>query len=187
MNPWLLGGGALAVLLLAGTRKAAAAPMPTPYTSPRSRDLDALANMLITETSFRKSRQEMAAIVFIAINRAKRQGKPLWFVVQPGEGPKPVWNKGPVYRQRFENARNNNLWGSARAFAASVLNGTSGFRNTGATSFVHPGHPNFNMPCKDNKQVQMGWWKPAWVSGYGTRCIPTWAAKGNVIGSGLFA
>jgi len=197
VNPWLLGGGvAAAALLLVGGR-ALARPISRPGRV-SSRDLDALANMLITETGFRKSKKEMAAIVFIAVNRSQGQNKPLWYVVQPGNRPKGScpgrredrclqWNAGANYRRRFENARSNSRWIAARDFAASIVNGTSGFRNTGATSFVHPGHPNFNIPCKDNPQVRKGWWSPSYVPGYGTRCIPKWAQKGTVIGTGLFA
>jgi len=185
MNPWLVGGGALAVLLLA-TQRASAATMPSPFTSEREKNLDALADMLITETSFKKSKPEMAAIVHVAMNRARRQKKPIWFVVQPGSGPRPVWNTNSVYRQRFENARNNSRWRDARAFAATVLAGS--YTNYGQGTFIHPGASRFNMPCNPAiKAVRDGRWAPSYVTRYGTRCIPKWAHGGKVVGSGLFA
>lgn len=193
MNPWLVGGGALTLLLLS-TRKVSAASM-SPDGDPE-RDLDALADMLITETGFSADKAEMAAIVNIAVNRARSQKKPIWYVVQPGTRPVGscpgmsgarclMWNNGDVYETRFNNARKNAKWGPARVFAATVLAGN--YVNTGATSFVHPGHDNFDMPCKDNEPVRKGLWAPANVPGYGTRCIPKWAAGGKVIGKGLFA
>jgi hypothetical protein len=188
-NPWLIGGGILALLLV--TRKASAAVMPPIFETEHERDLDALADMLITETGFRKTKAEMSAIVFIAVNRARSQKKPIWYVVQPGtrsSGSCPTarstqclqWNSGSAYRRLFENARNNTNWLEARSFASNVLGGA--YPNPGATVFVHPGHSNFDMPCGSNPN-----WSPSYVPGYGTRCIPTWAHKGKVIGSGLFA
>jgi hypothetical protein len=194
MNPWLVGGGALALLLLS-TRKAEAALVDSGGDDV-DRDLDALADMLITETGFSADKAEMAAIVNIAVNRARAQKRPIWYVVQPGKRPVGscpwtkdarclMWNDGDVYEKRFKNARSNARWGAARVFAATVLAGN--YVNTGATSFVHPGHANFDMPCKDNKPVREGKWAPANVPGYGTRCIPKWAHGGKVIGKGLFA
>jgi hypothetical protein len=185
MNKWVLGGGAVLAVLLLSNRKAAAAPM-VPYPTTRDRDLDALADMLITETSFATPKAEMAQIVWIAYNRAKRKNNPIWFVVQPGDAPSPVWNEGPIYRQRFENARKHSRWLQARDFAEDVLAGA--YPNLGKTSFVHPGHANFSMPCNTNiKAVRDGKWSPSYVSGYGTRCIPTWAHGGTVVGSALFS
>lgn len=183
MNPWLLGGGTLVALLLIG-RKASAALMPT---SSRERDLDALADMLITETRFAAAKAEMAQIVYIAINRARSQNRPIWQIVAPGKsGANPTWNEGAPYEMMYENARNNARWPEARAFVESVLNGTSGFANMGAKNFVHPGSANFDMPCRDIPQVRDGRWSPANVPGYGTRCIPKWAQGGKIVGKGLF-
>jgi hypothetical protein len=169
------------------------------FSSQRDLDLDALADMLITETRFRSSKAEMAAIVYIAVNRARSQGRSIAYVVQPGLrdlGSCPSarttrclqWNAGSPYRRMFAAARGNALWPEARAFAAKVIDGTSGYRNTGARSFVHPGSSNFNMPCNpESPPVQKGYWSPSYVPGYGTRCIPKWVQSGTVIGKGMFA
>jgi hypothetical protein len=175
MNKLLLGGGVLVTLLLVG-RRAAAATMPSPFADPLDRDLDALADMLITETSFKANRNEMAQIVWIAYNRAKRQGRPMWFVVQPGTGPSPVWNTGPLYRQLFQNARGKPLWAEARAFAESVLGGA--YPNLGKTSFVHP-KPMPTPPCASNRV--------ATSTQYGVRCLPAWILAGTPVGSAWFA
>jgi hypothetical protein len=186
MNPWLIGGGAIAVLLLA-TQRASAAVMPTPGRS-RDRDLDALADLLITETSFRLPKDEMAQIVWIAVNRSKRQNRPIWAVVAPGFAPLGscprtkttrclAWNpKGVIYRKRFENARSNPNWVAARTFAASVLAGS--YRNRGFTAFVHP-RAMPKPPCASNRV--------ATSTRYGTRCLPTWIARGTDVGTARFA
>lgn len=172
MNPWLIGGGAAALLLLAGGKAQARFI----GQSPRERDLDALADMLITETGFNKSREEMAQIVFVAINRARKQGKPIWFVVQPGTGPRPVWNTGSAYRQRFEAARDNPRWVSARNFAAQVMAGA--YSNLGKSSFVHP-KPMPVPPCASNRV--------ATSTSYGVRCLPQWIVGGRQVGTAWFA
>jgi hypothetical protein len=183
MNPWLLGGGAVAALLLFGGKKAQAAvitPFPSLPASERDRDLDALANMLITETGFNKSREEMAQIVFVALNRAKRYKLPIREVVDPGRRKFPAWNTGAPYKRLFEGAPTRSKWLAARNFAASVMSGA--YRNLGKRSFVHPKSPRFDMPC----DTRGGKWGPSYVAGYGTRCIPKWAHGGTVVGSGLF-
>lgn len=176
MNPWLVGGGTLAAFLLL-TKKAEAAVITSGYTSgPSGRDLDALADMLITETGFKKGRTEMAQIVWVAVNRARRQDKPIWFVVQPGGAPRPVWNTGPLYRQRFERARTFANWSAARDFAKSVVAGA--YPNLKKGSFVHP-YPMPTPPCASNRV--------ATSTSYGTRCLPPWIVKGQQIGTAWFA
>jgi hypothetical protein len=195
MNPWILGGGALAILLLSGPRKASAAQMPSGGgVGPSSRDLDALANLLITETGFKSSREEMAQIVWIAVNRAKAQRRSIPEVVAPGYSPKdscpwlkgswnpygrcPSWNaKGVIYKDRFTRARTFALWPQARAFAAEVLAGAMG-PNKGYTVFVHPAAMP-KPPCASNRH--------ATSTRYGTRCLPRFAVGGNMVGTALFA
>ncbi len=181
MNPWLLGGGVLALMLLTGKKAEAAIITPFPGKTARSRDLDALADMLITETNFTKGKQEMAQIIYVAINRAKRYNLPLYVVVDPDRRAFPAWNPGSGYKRRFVAASTNKRWTAARDFAASVLSGA--YSNMGKRSFVHPAAPGFNMPCNTHG----GKWAPTHVPGYGTRCIPLWAHGGKVVGTGLFA
>jgi hypothetical protein len=186
MNPWLIAGGiGGALLLVAGGAKAR--PMGS---STRDRDLDALADLLWTETSFRLNKGEMAQIVWIAVNRARNQRRSIWAVVQPGFAPRGscpstpttrclAWNaKGSLYKRRFENARSKAEWPAARAFAAQVISGRSPYPNLGKTSFVHP-RAMPTPPCASNRV--------ATSTTYGTRCLPRWIVGGKQIGSAIFA
>lgn len=174
MNPLVTGGVVVGALLLFSGGKASARATGAPG---KEDDMDALADMLITETGFKHAKPEMAQIVWIAANRARKQNKPLWFVVQPGAGPRPVWNNGPLYRQRFENARNNSKWVEARAFAQSVIGGA--YPNLGKTAFIHP-QPMPTPPCATNRVLAQTEW--------GQRCVPPWVlADTQKIGSAWFA
>lgn len=176
-NRKLLLGGAvvLGVLVLAGGAQALSPSSPT------SRDFDALASMLVAETSFSAAPNEMAQIVFIAVNRANRWGVPIYSVVA-GPRPKPgtnPWNDSALYKALYNGARSKNedRWQAARAFAKNVVEGGS-YRNLGFTGFVHPGAMPV-PPCASNRV--------ATSTIAGTRCIPTWVANGKTVGKGLFA
>jgi hypothetical protein len=170
----LVIGAAVAVLLV--SRKASAAVIGgSTASSPSNRDFDALANMIITETGFNHSKSEMAQIVWIAINRSKRQDKPIWFVVQPGRGPSPVWSTGVPYRIGFERAPQHPRWEEAREFVELVFNGA--YPNLKKTAFVHPGGMPV-PPCASNR-VQT-------TTPYGERCLPPWDFD-TVIGKAWFA
>jgi hypothetical protein len=170
---WWLAGGAAALLLLASRSKAALAPSGTYWSS--EKDLDALASMLITETGFARDKNEMAQIVFVALNRSRNHGKPVRDIVAPSQRA-PVWNSGSVYKSRFEAAENDPRWSDARKFAQDVLAGA--YRNLGATAFVHPsGMPV--PPCSSSRV--------ATNTIAGTRCLPGWAVGGRVIGGAMFA
>ena len=178
MNPLVVGGAIAGALLLFSGNKASARVIGATGVED---DLDGLADMLITETNFGKTKQEMAQIVWIAANRARRQGKPIWFVVQPGRGPKPVWNTGALYRKRFEEARDNPKWRAARDFAKSVLAGA--YPNLGKTAFIHP-QPMPLPPCVSTKYVPRTQAQTEW----GPRCVPPWVlVNTQKIGSAWFA
>jgi hypothetical protein len=175
MNPWVIGGGA-ALLLLLATRGAKAALPGYDERDTEERDLDALADMLITETGFNRDRSEMAQIVFVAVNRARKYRKPIYSIVDPS-GRAPAWNAGAPYRQRFEAAQSNSRWGAARAFAQDVLSGA--YRNMGHSAFVHPGGMP-TPPCSSTRvATNTGY--------YGIRCLPQWAVGGKVVGGAMFA
>lgn len=171
---WLIGGAAvLGVLLFSSRARALLIPG-----SSDKRDLDALASMLITETSFLHGKEEMAQIVFVAVNRAKRWDVPIYKVVagprpEPGTNP---WNDSATYKALFARAPNNPRWPAAREFVQDVLAGS--YRNLGASSFIHPGGMPV-PPCASNRV--------ATSTMAGTRCIPTWAVGGKTVGRGLFA
>lgn len=173
---WLLGGAVvLGVLILAGGAQALSPSSPT------SRDFDALASMLIAETSFAHAPGEMAQIVFVAVNRADRWGVPIYQVVagpRPKAGTNP-WNDSALYKTLYASARSKDeaRWQAARAFAKQVVEGDS-YRNLGATGFVHPGSMPV-PPCADNRVAAS--------TVAGTRCIPTWIVNGKTVGKGMFA
>jgi len=160
---WLLGGlaGSIALWLVVNTKRSLS-------------DVDALAHMLIAETGNR-DKNEMAQIVFAAINRAKKYGvAPAVVVTPPGS---PVWNGGPVYRDRFEDAKNNARYADAKAFVQTILAGKSSYKNAGYTSFVHPGGMPV-PPCSGNRL------ETDTISG--KRCLPEWALSGKVVGGAMF-
>ncbi len=167
MNPYFLI--AIGSLFLASKARAASPAFQ------RERDLDALASMIIAETDFARDRNEMAQIMFVAINRAKKYGYTIEEVATPPG--KPVWNGGVAYRERFDDAPSSSRWPAARVFAAQVLSGQL-FRNSGALAFVHPsGMPA--PPCSSSRV--------ATNTIAGTRCLPQWAVNGKVIGGAMFA
>ena len=127
MRPWILGGSLVLGMLALSARGAKARPISR---SRRSADLDALANMLITETSFTRNRDEMAQIVYVAINRAKKWGAPISRVVAPGKpsGVPVPWNASSAYQRLFNGASGRSRWEAAREFVASVLDAKLPFR-----------------------------------------------------------
>ncbi len=171
MNNWFFGGAlALAALVVTSRVKA-----PSTGSAPPRRDIDALTKMLIAETSFTRNKNEMAQIVFVAVNRSRKRGIPLLTVVTPPG--RPTWNTGAPYRRRFENARSNPRWSSARAFVQQVLAGA--YRNRGATSFVHPsGMPK--PPCSANRRLVQ-------TRDHGARCLPEWIVGAPTVGGAMFA
>lgn len=172
---WLIGSGVvLGVLVLAGSAKTLSPSSPT------SRDFDALASMLVSETSFSAAKNEMAQIVFVAVNRADRWGVPIHLVVagpRPKAGTNP-WNDSSLYRSLYSSARSKDpaRWQAARAFAQQVVGGS--YRNLGATSFIHPGGMPV-PPCAGNRIAAS--------TVAGTRCIPTWITAGKTVGKAMFA
>jgi hypothetical protein len=185
MNSWLLGSAVVVgVLLLATTAKAATAP--NFFRSSEEDDLDALASMLIAETSFAHGKPEMAQIVFIAVNRARRWGVSIPSVVA---GPQPSgcrvtcngWNNATNYKNRFAAAPRNSRWLEAREFAREVLAGS--YANLGHMKFIHPG----GMPTPPCSPTASGAQRVQASTIAGERCIPTWAVGGRVVGKGMFA
>lgn len=179
LNPWAVGGGLLALLVLSSRSKAALAPSGGTFWS-SEQDLDALASMLIVETGFVRDKNEMAQIVFVALNRSRNHGKPVRDIVAPWQR-NPLWNSGADYKRLFEAARNNARWDAARDFAQAVLTGA--YKNLGATAFVHPGR----MPVPPCAACTPKRCLVATSTSAGTKCIPDWAVNGRVIGGAMFA
>ncbi len=172
-----MGGLAAAGVLLLTTRaKAATGGF---FQSGRDADLDALASMLISETSFAHGKDEMAQILNVAINRSRAWGVPIPKVVA-GPSPAPgrnAWNGSATYKALFARAPNHARWFQARAFAQEVLDGA--YPNIGAMAFIHPGGMP-TPPCSGSNRVEA-----ATIAGQ--RCIPPWSVGGRVVGKGMFA
>lgn len=166
--PWLVGGIATLLVLGGGGRRDGGR-------RGTRNDLDALASMLIAETGFARSQAEMAQIVWVAVNRARKYGKPIYEIVSPA-GRRPAWNTGALYKKRFDAASANPRWDAARSFASKVIGGA--YRNIGATTFVHP-RAMPTPPCAPNRT--------AMSTSAGTRCLPDWIADGRQVGGALFA
>jgi len=135
-------------------------------------DVDALTRMLIAETSFAHGEQEMAQIVYVALNRSRRRGLPVTTVVSPAAG---TWNAGDLYRILYNNAPKHARWKAARAFVERVLGGA--YDNAGYTSFIHP-QSIATPPCYGERV------EADTISG--RRCIPRWSVGGTVVGRGMF-
>jgi len=171
MKPWMLalGGGALVLLLASRTTRAPG--------ELSEEDLDALARMLITETSFALSAPEMAQIVWVAVNRSRKSGLSLRDTVYP-PGRKPVWNRGPVYASRYQNAGTSSRYPAARTFVQQVLAGAI-VPNRGYTTFSHPrGLPT--PPCNAPKVAGS-------TASWGVRCMPPSLVGGDTVGTAMFA
>jgi hypothetical protein len=169
-----LGAGAVLIGIFALARKASAMQSTQP-TQITPKDVEAMAQMLIAETSLESVSDEMAQIVWIAVNRARRHGVSVAAVVTPPGSP--IWNSGDVYRARFNAANTSSKLAAAQEFVEETLAGKHG-ANRGFTAFVHPqGMPK--PPCADNRV--------AMDTPYGVRCLPHWIANGVLIGRALFA
>lgn len=180
----IAAGVVVAGALMLIPRKAQAKNQPTLTFGYTDDDVEALARMIITETSLKASEAEMAQIVFIAINRARRKSVSPRMVVEPPGKPN-AWNAGATYRALYEKADQKPAWEDAIRFVRRVLGGE--FVNMGFSSFVHPSAPRFAFPCDDSiSAVADGRWAPNHVPGFGTRCIPKWAHNGTVVGKALF-
>lgn len=169
-KPEWIFGGILALGLLVASKASASGS-----------SVDALTRMLIAETGFNSGEQEMAQIVFLALNRSKRWGLSIASVVAPGRsvGGGRAWNaQGTLYTTRYLNAPRSPRWAEARAFVQRVLRGD--FVNRGYMQFLHPGGMSM-PPCVSPKRVEVDTFA-------GRRCLPTEYATGapTVVGQGLF-
>jgi len=165
---WIGGGAGAAffVWLLSRASKAGNSDAST---------VDGLASMILAETDLGLGRDEMAQIVWIAVNRSVRHGVSILDVVTPPGNP--TWNGSALYASRFNAARGRSSWGAAQQFVTDVLAGKVA-PNRGYTLFVHPqGMPV--PPCAANR-VQMS-------TQSGVRCMPAWIAQGTQIGHAVFA
>tara|TARA_B100000282_G_scaffold54242_1_gene35198 strand:- start:7580 stop:9661 length:2082 start_codon:yes stop_codon:yes gene_type:complete len=151
-------------------------------------DKDALLSMLYAETGWKRSLQEMEAIVRIAINRHIAWGMSIPIVVQPGKtnGWRSWAPGGSSYPKNFNlalkyakrNPNSSNL-GRAKEAIEKVLNGTSALGTlNGALNWLHPyGMKRCNAPhgtkmgksyCFDYGELGLP---------FGKRRTPAWAIQ----------
>lgn len=138
--------------------------------------------MLITETGFRRDPTEMAAIVQVAINRARARGVSLGTVVRPKAPPgTPAWNNSDKYEELFDYAAKNPRLALAKAFVAEVLRGQRSSPVGPRKHFVHPAAMPV-PPCISTERAP----RTAVDTFAGTRCLPPWSPYLR-IGGALFA
>jgi hypothetical protein len=171
---WLLGAGVIFGAYLFLPKKQGGI-----RTGPEA-DLDALASMLIAETGFARDKNEMAQIVFVAVNRAKKYKSTIANITTPPGRPV-AWNAAAKYRDRFNNASENPRWVAARTFAQSVLNGA--YANNGFSAFVHPENMPTAIPCVSTVKSP----RVLTATIAGARCLPPWVVGGKVVGKAMFA
>lgn len=163
MSPLLLGGSVIAAVLLT-TKKSS-------YKSDADADIDALTQMLLTETDFSHTPDEMAQVVYVALNRMQRKKTNAYSVVYDKS-----WNGSADYAKRFNRMPSHAKWSEARDFVAKLYLGR-GPTNRGFNSFIHPTGMR-QPPCADNR---VSVWTFA-----GYRCFPAWAVNETRIGVTLF-
>lgn len=139
--------------------------------------VNALSRMLWAETRLNQDEEEMAQIVHVALNRARKWGLPVSYVVSPDNNTRgKVWSTGEGYRNSFSAAPSQASWNRVRAFVKRVLDNE--YRNSGFVRFVHPGRMP-NPPCASNR-IEADTFA-------GRKCIPPDNAPGVRVGNGLFA
>lgn len=146
------------------------------------KDVEAAARGLVVETAFRANYNEMAGIVWIMINRAKRWNMSIEAVIHPDTGGGKNWYGGlsPNNRKRWAAASNRQDFEYIKDFVRKILNGAS-FENPigNRAHFLHPGGmPKCSgepgSPCGSRGHrvcVDTGTW--------GKRCLPKWNIEGN--------
>ncbi len=169
---WMVGGTVVGLFLLSSKRTFSTGA----EISVNARDIDNTARMLVAETGFVRDKNEMAQIVWVAINRARGKGKTLSEVTTPPGNP--LWNGSALYRQLFEKALHSSKLPAAREFVKAVLAGEWPEVIGGRRMFLHPGGMPV-PPCASNR-VQSS-------TTSGTRCVPEWALNGKVVGGAIFA
>ena len=167
-----------------GRRSGALAQLPD---EPR---FDALANMLVAETSFSAAPNEMAQIVFIAVNRANRWGVPVYqsrcrSATESGDQ--------PLERQRALQARSTTALGArtkpvgSRPEPSSKRFWDGSYRNLGFTGFVHPGGMPVPPCAKVNSRCDLDRRRYPLYPRLGRQWQNGWQGSFRVIASGFRA
>ncbi len=175
-NPKVIVGLGLGALWLSSS-SAQARVAGLPFTgSASSRDVEAMARTLIAETSMNGPTEELAQIVWVMINRARRHGVSLAAVATPPGTP--LWNGSSKFRNLWNQAGSSSKMLQARSFVMQVMGGHYPNRIGSRSHFVHPGGMP-RPPCASNRRERS--------TAYGVRCLPTWSDGGTVVGRAIFA
>lgn len=170
----LWGGGAIAAMLLI-SRKVDTIQPRRDAEEPTNDDLDMLTQVVLMETDFAHSKDEMAQIVWVALNRMASHNASAREVVLAGN-----WCHVPECIARFNNMRSHPRFEDAKKFVQSVQ---SDYQNRKYYAFIHPaGMPGTTTfgGCSRSDLV------PADTIA-GRRCIPKWSVGTPVIGKAMFA
>ena len=154
-------------------------PKTIPHTAA---DVDALTRTLLAETSFHQEPAEMAAILWVAITRARVNARSIAVTVTPPGSP--TWNGSRQFRQRWNEAPQWRQWGRARAFVQEVLSGAWPNQIGNRQHFLHPA----GMPrCNSDRSCPSG--RVCADTTAGPRCLPRWSTTANVkiIGEARFS
>jgi hypothetical protein len=166
-------------------------------------DVDAVTRGLLVETSFNRDPDEMAQIIWVMANRAKKHGNSLAQVITPPG--RPNWNKADDFREWFHagpRRYGKAKFDRAKVFVREVLSGKFPNRIGNRVQFLHPsGMPRCGGDCPPGK---------AWSrrskkcytcantrgrgcvqTGAGNRCLPKWSrdeyANIKTVGGGRFS
>lgn len=139
-------------------------------------EINAAARALIAETSLlpKHSKQELAGIFYVGLNRAKARGWPqqseslVEAFTPPGV---PLWNGAQRYRERFASADQNPRFNKAVELIEQISDGQIANPIGSRKNFVHPS----GMPrCGEDSDCRSDRFKC--ING---RCLPIWSVSGT--------
>lgn len=150
--PIILAASSIGVVIYALQRGDSTALMPAQIGPWDERDVDALARMLLIETSFRHDTDEMRGILQVAINRANNAGRPFRDAVDP-DSPIFSWATGASWRNKYKNqAQTYPQYNPAKAFVRDYLQGNHPNRVGASVNMVHQDKmPLCGGPCGYNQ------------------------------------
>lgn len=135
--PFVLGAASLGALVYGVRQKYKATSTPPNIGTWDERDVDAVARMLLIETSFRHDPDEMRGIIQVAINRAQDDGTPIRATVTP-ESPTFSWSSTGKWGDKFHNkVPNYPQYEDAKAFVRDYLQGNHPNRVAHSINMLH--------------------------------------------------
>ena len=144
-------------------------------------DVDAAARGIVVETAFVSDYKEMAGIVWVMVNRAKKWNMSIRDVIHPDTGGGRNWYGGlsKNNRKRWKNASNRKDFEYIKGFVRKILDGISFENEIGdRVHFLHPGGmarcstPETACGSRNHRQCVD-------TATHGNRCLPKWNIEGN--------